>query len=70
MGHRLSLDSPTKEFLDGIRVNTRRVWVSASWEIVNQIWLDLRYQYDQRENLTLGGSSKNQTYIGRLRTTF
>ncbi|MGB6121729.1 MAG: capsule assembly Wzi family protein, partial [Bacteroidota bacterium] len=69
MPHR-DTDSPTKEFLDGIRVDTRRIWVTASWEILNQIWLDFRYQYDQRENLTLGGSSKNQTYIGRLRTTF
>ena len=69
MPHR-STDPVTKEFLDGIRQNTRRIWLSASWEIVNQIWLDLRYQYDEREDLTVGEKSKNQTYFGRLRTVF
>ena len=69
MPHR-DTDSFTKEFLDGIRVDTRRVRVAANWEIVNEIWLDLRYQYDQRENLTVGESSTNHTYLGRLRMQF
>jgi hypothetical protein len=55
-------------FLDGIRVNTRFIELLATWEMVNQMWLDVHFQFESVENEALHGRAENGTLEVRLRT--
>ncbi len=63
-------DPAGKKFLDGNLVNTRRLQLLATWEIVNQLWLDLSYLFDSTEHVTTGGRNENNTLEARLRMEF
>ncbi len=63
-------DPLEKIFLDGIRVNSRRVDVLASYEVVRQIWFDAWYLYESVETPSAGTSDINHTFGVRVRTEF
>jgi hypothetical protein len=65
-GHRPS-DPLDKVFLDGILVKTRRVDLTATYEIVNQMWLDAWYLYESTNNTSLGIMDINHTFGARIR---
>ena len=65
--HRNS-DPETKVFLDSILVKTQHYNVQASFEMWNQIWCDLRYEYQLQS--TDGVKATDQLLIGRLRAEF
>ena len=65
-GHRPS-DPLDKVFLDGILVKTRRVDLIATYEIVNQLWLDAWYLYESANNTSLGIVDINHTFGARIR---
>jgi len=63
-------DSDRKKFLDGILHKTLRVQWMVTLEIVNQLWLDARYEYEAIRNVNTGGREKNHTFGTRLRMEF
>jgi len=64
------VDPRTKKFLDGELFHSGLLEFLATWEIVNQIWLDARYQYDWAENRQTGAGNRNHLIDIRLRTEF
>jgi hypothetical protein len=63
-------DPLTKKFLDGIRIDRRRIRLAATWEVVNQVWVEAWY-IDQREkNLTAGTSIDESMYALHLKLEF
>ncbi|MBI4535141.1 MAG: hypothetical protein HY708_02610 [Ignavibacteriae bacterium] len=66
IGHR-DIDPIDRVFLDGILIKTKRAQLFATYEVVNQIWLDGWYQYESAQNVALATSEKNHTYGTRLR---
>jgi hypothetical protein len=64
-------DDPTDRiFLDGILMKTRRLQALATYEIVNQMWLEGWYEFESIKNETDGSLDENQTFGIRLRTEF
>ena len=61
------IDSPTKMFLDGIRINNRRIRIMATWEIVNQLWLDGWYVQHREDNVDTGTATTDSSYGMHLR---
>jgi hypothetical protein len=70
LGHFPTDTSTAKNFLDGIRTNSRRIDLIGTYEIVNQLWLDAWYLYESAETPALGTSDVNHTFGVRLRTEF
>jgi hypothetical protein len=70
LGHFPADTSTAKNFLDGIRTNSRRIDLIGTYEVVNQIWLDAWYMYESAESPVLGTSDVNHTFGVRLRTEF
>lgn len=62
-------DPETKIFLDGLRENGKRYQFFATYELINQIWLDARFEHETLEDAGLP-QSKNTTFGVRLRTEF
>jgi Capsule assembly protein Wzi len=62
-----STDSPTKTFLDGLLVRTTRLQVLGTWEVANQIWLDLSYELEHERNTATGARNTNQTVAVTMR---
>ncbi len=64
------LDPVRKKFLDGVLIHSGLLEFLATWEIVNQIWLDGRYQFDWEENMQTGARSNDHFIELRLRNEF
>lgn len=62
-----SIDPLDARFLDGILVRSRTVQFYASYEIVNQIWIDGWFQSESVEHTGRGSTEKNTTVGGRMR---
>jgi hypothetical protein len=62
-------DSETKIFLDGQRENGRRYQFLATYELINQVWLDARVEHETIDDAGLP-QIKNTTFGVRLRTEF
>jgi hypothetical protein len=62
-------DGETTVFLDGTRRDYRRIQLFATYEIVNQIWLDGQVQHEQLEDSGLPANN-NTTVDLRLRIEF
>jgi hypothetical protein len=60
-------DPATKVFLDGTLMNTRRAQILATYECVNQTWLDFYYEFESIRNEMDGKKEENQTYGARIR---
>jgi hypothetical protein len=54
-------------FLDGTLMKTRRAQILATYECVNQTWLDFYYEFESIRNETDGKKEENQTYGARIR---
>ncbi len=67
MPHRVT-DSQTKAFLDGVLANSSRIEFLATYEFINQMWLDFRYGFDELENTARGGRKQNHQVGVRVRT--
>jgi hypothetical protein len=65
--HRDGVDSDTKEFLSGIRYDQMKLDFSAQWEIINQCWVEARYQYNRVENKSTSAIAKNSFYGMHIR---
>lgn len=65
--HRLT-DPDTKTFLAGTRLETSRIQLVATYEIINQMWLDGILEYERREDSAHPGRDENTTYVVRIRT--
>jgi hypothetical protein len=65
--HRDGVDSDTKEFLSGVRYDQLKLDVGVRWEIVNQCWLEARYQYERVENRSADAVAKNSLYGMHIR---
>ena len=57
-------------FLDGILVRTRKVDFITTYEIRNQIWLDVWYEHESIENTSSHSTVTDNTYGGRIRMEF
>jgi hypothetical protein len=68
--HRPGVDSHTKEFLGGNLVRTNRFQAVLTYEIVNEMFLDGRYQYEKIENSALNSTTQNHDYGIALRIDF
>jgi hypothetical protein len=65
--HRDGKDSDTKLFLDGSAVNSRRIEIAASWEVLNQCWLEGLYRFDSIESGSTGLKATDNFFTIRLR---
>ncbi|MBX2992239.1 MAG: hypothetical protein KF749_13885, partial [Bacteroidetes bacterium] len=65
-GHR-NADPLDAYFLDGILVKSRTIEVFATYEIVNQMWVDGWLQSESVENTGAGLAEKNTTFGARVR---
>lgn len=65
-GHRPT-DPLDAHFLDGILIRSRSLEFLATYEIVNQIWLDGWLLYESAENTSLNRTTKNTTFGARVR---
>lgn len=65
-GHR-NTDPRDAYFLDGILVKSRTIQFLATYEIVNQIWVDGWFQSESVENTSAGLTEKNTTFGARFR---
>ena len=63
-------DPLTKEFLDGIRVDRRRIRLAATWEVVNQIWLEAWYIHHEEKNLEAGSTVQESVYALHAKLEF
>jgi len=70
IGHLPADTSISKNFLDGIRVNSRTIDLIGTYEIVNQLWLDCWYMFESVKNVNFGTSENNHTFGVRVRTEF
>lgn len=61
-------DPDIVRFLDGTLVKSQQIQFVATWEFLNQMWLDVIYQFDSQENSVTGARAENRTSIVRLRT--
>lgn len=68
-GHR-AIDPRDAYFLDGILVKSRLVQFFATYEFINQMWLEAWFESDAEENTRTGSSAKNTSIGGRLRFEF
>ncbi len=62
-----STDPLDATFLDGILFKSRTIQFFATYEIVNQIWVDGWLQSDSVENTSIGLTEKNTALGARLR---
>lgn len=67
--HRQGKDADTKEFLGGNVIRTRRFYVYATYEIVNEIFFDAWYEMIRR-NPTIGKRTINHDFGIALRLDF
>jgi hypothetical protein len=65
-GHR-PVDPTDRTFLDGILKKTRRFQFLATYEFINQGWVDGWYEYQSISNESTGATDKNSTFGVRLR---
>jgi hypothetical protein len=65
--HRVGKDSDRKEFLGGNLVETHRLQAFATYEIVNEIFLDLRYEMTRRK---MGTTMLDHDFGAALRIDF
>ena len=63
-------DPVRKKWLDGTLIRNRNLELRATWEVVNQIWLEGRYWLDYTENTVTGARNENHTVTLHLRTEF
>jgi hypothetical protein len=68
--HRPGVDSDWKDFLGGNLVRTNRFQALLTYEIINEFFLDGRFQYEQIENTASNITLKNQDYGLALRIDF
>jgi hypothetical protein len=68
--HRPGVDSDWKDFLGGNLVRTNRFQALLTYEIINEFFLDGRFQYEQIENTASNITLKNQDYGIALRIDF
>ncbi len=68
--HRSGRDSDTKEFLGGNLVKTYRVQAFVTYEIVNEIFFDLRYEMRRRTDSLAGTRTTDHDYGLALRIDF
>ena len=62
-----STDPERKKWLDGILVRNRHPEFLATWEVVNQMWLEAHLLFDSEENTVTGVRNENTTAIIGLR---
>ena len=62
-----STDPERKKWLDGILVRNRHPEFLATWEVVNQMWLEGHLLFDSEENTVTGVRNENTTAIIGLR---
>jgi len=60
-------DPELKSFLDGTLVKTRRVLLLATWECVNQFWIEGRFEFDSSEWPATGYRDENSLWTLHLR---
>ncbi len=65
-----SVDPDTRTFLDGNLVKTERVQFYASWECINQIWLEGRFQFESAETVSTGQRDENSQAALHLKVEF
>lgn len=65
-GHR-SIDPINAEFLAGHLYRNRTVSFLATYEFINQMWLDGWFEHDSEENVNAGTSIRNTTIGVRIR---
>lgn len=63
-------DAATKSFLDGLLMKYRTVELSASWEFVNQWWLEGRMVFESAEVPATGARCENTTGVAHVRVEF
>jgi hypothetical protein len=63
--HRDNVDPETIVFLDGTRTDNLEIAMRATWECINQIWVDAFYAYQNAKYVTAGTTSTNS--LARLR---
>jgi hypothetical protein len=61
-------DPVTKSFLAGNLLETSRIQLVVTYEIMNQMWLDGILEYERREDSAHPIRDENTTFIVRLRT--
>lgn len=64
------IDPTERMFLDGILFKTRKIDFLATYEIRNQIWLDMWYEYESILNTVSNSGNTNNTFGARIRTEF
>jgi len=65
-----SIDPETRTFLDGILVKTRSFAFLASWQCVNQVWLEGRFQFESAETVSTGERDENSQAVLHLKIEF
>jgi len=65
-GHR-DYDSPDAPFLDGILTKGFYVRLRSLYEIFNECFMDLRYEYRRQKNVSLGKTSTDHFFFCQLR---
>ncbi len=63
-------DPPLKSFLDGVLVKSRTFELVATWEAVNQLWVEARYMFESAEQPATGRLQENTTMFAHLRFEF
>lgn len=65
-----NIDPETSKFLDGILVKTERLQFYVSWQCINQIWLEGRFQFASAETVSTGKRNENSVAAIHLRMEF
>ncbi len=63
-------DPETRTFLDGVLVKARKFQLRASWECVNQVYLESAFQFDSAELAATGERSENSQIVLHFRMAF
>jgi len=63
-------DPETRTFLDGNLVKTRRIQLRASWQCVNQIWLEGAFQLESAETVSTGERDENSQAVLHVKMEF
>ncbi len=67
--HRPS-DPETRTFLDGDLIKTQRVRLSATWEVINQIWLEGMVLFESIETASTGTRNDNSLAVLHCKVEF
>ena len=65
-----SFDPQRAVFLDGILIKTSRMTFLGTYEFINQMWLDVWYEYESSRNVTDATVGKNHNAALRVRVDF